>query len=258
MLRSLKNIIGYEIKAKDSDIGVVHDFLFSDDVWLVRYLVVDTSKWLPGRKVIIPPDQFDKPDWEEGKLPVSLTKQEIKEGPSIDEAEPVSRQHEGALHEHFNWRPYWSSAIPFHRPIVFPTSDLDYSSGAERRKRGAERPVLEEGDPHLRSVEEVAGYRIEAPDGEIGHIDELIAEDDIWEIRYAVVDTRNWLPGKKVLLAVEWIDEFKWAEARAGVDLSRKLIEDSPEFDPKKPVNRDYEEALYDYYGRPRPKYWDK
>jgi hypothetical protein len=53
MLRSVKELQGYAIRAIDGDIGQVHDFYFDDQSWLIRYLVVDTGNWLPGRRVLI-------------------------------------------------------------------------------------------------------------------------------------------------------------------------------------------------------------
>jgi hypothetical protein len=258
LLRSLKELTGYVVQATDGDVGEVHDLLFSDDSWILRYLVVDTRKWLPGRKVLIPPREMEEPLWQERRFPVSLTQKQVKESPSLDVDEPVSRQHEGALHRYFEWKPYWVGAIPFHRPVSYPIPDRDSKQDTDESESKVAGDVLENGDPHLRSTREVTGYRIEAPDGEIGHIDDLIAADDDWQIRYIVIDTCNWIPGKKVLLAVEWLDRFSWQDAKAFVDLSRKLIKDSPEFDPDKPVNREYEEILYDYYGRPRPPHWDE
>jgi hypothetical protein len=114
---------------------------------------------------------------------------------------------------------------------------------------------MEEGDPHLRSVGEVAGYHIEASDGEIGHIEDFIFDDETWKIRYVVVDTKNWLPGRKVLVSPLWVEDVSWRKRRVRVDLTQEEIKSSPEYDPTAPVNRQYEERLYDYYGRPR--YWD-
>jgi hypothetical protein len=79
-------------------------------------------------------------------------------------------------------------------------------------------------------------------------------DDETWTIRYMVIDTRNWWPGKKVLVAPPWITEIDWGEARVHVDMTQTEIKSSPEFDPAAPVNREYEERLFDYYGR--PKYW--
>jgi hypothetical protein len=38
------------------------------------------------------------------------------------------------------------------------------------------------------------------------------------------------------------------------VDLTREQIKASPEYDASRPVERDYESRLHDYYGR--PGYW--
>ena len=85
-------------------------------------------------------------------------------------------------------------------------------------------------------------------------MDDFIVEDDLWIIHYLVVDTGNWLPGKKVLVSPTWIEEVNWAERQVSLDLATDTIQNSPEFDPSVPVNREYEVRLYDYYGRPH--YW--
>ena len=106
----------------------------------------------------------------------------------------------------------------------------------------------------LRSIEELHGYTIHATDGDIGTVHAFFFDDKTWAIRYIAVDTVNWWPGKKVLVAVTWIEYVDWAESRVHVDLSRDQVKGSPEFDATAPVNRDYESRLYDYYGR--PAYW--
>ncbi len=245
ILRSIKEVSGYRILAEDGDIGHGHDFFFDDEIWAIRYVVVDTGKWLPGRKVLLVPSVVEKPEWKNQTIPVRLTKEQVKESPEIDADKPVSRQAEIELHKHFKWAPYWTAPMPGTVPPVTPEPE------AEGEKR-----VLEEErvDPHLRSTKEVIGYNIQALDDEIGHVEEFIADDLDWFIRYMVVDTRNWLPGRKVLVSPGWIERVSWADSNVYVDLPRGLIKDSPEYDPSAPVNRQYEERLYDYYGR--PKYW--
>jgi hypothetical protein len=54
-----------------------------------------------------------------------------------------------------------------------------------------------------------------------------------------------------VLLAPFWIEDVNWIERKIQVDLDQERIKNSPEYDPSAPVNRVYEERLYDYYGRP-------
>jgi hypothetical protein len=113
----------------------------------------------------------------------------------------------------------------------------------------------EKGVTHLRSTKEIIGYHVGAKDDEIGHVDDFIAEDEkSWNIRYIVLDTRNWLPGKKVLISPQWAKEISWTFKKIFVDLLKEIIKNSPEYDPSEPVNREYENILYDYYGK--PKYW--
>jgi hypothetical protein len=111
-------------------------------------------------------------------------------------------------------------------------------------------------DPHLRSSREVTGYHIQATDGDIGHVEDLLVDDQSWKIRYMIVDTTNWWPGKKVLVAPDWISEVNWAESKVHVQLGREKIRTSPEYDPSRPVERSYEARLYGHYARPR--YWDE
>jgi len=242
MLRSVKALHSYAIEATDGHLGGVHAFYFDDLLWTIRYVVVDTGAWLPGRRVLISPSAIGQPQWELRQLPVNLTQEQIKNSPDVDTDRPVSRQHQIALHSYYAWSEYWTVA-PIGPDMLALPPEL------------AEEFAAESSDPHLRSTHEVISYYIQASDGDLGHVEDFIISDDDWTIRYMVIDTRNWLPGKKVLVAPEWITEVNWSEAKVHVDLSQKAIKDSPEYDPAEPVNRVYEEQLYDFYGR--PKYWN-
>jgi hypothetical protein len=111
------------------------------------------------------------------------------------------------------------------------------------------------GDVHLRSAEEVRGYHIQGTDGPMGHVHDFIIDDETWEVRYLVIDTRNWWLDKKVLVSPHWANRVSWTEGEVFVDLSRRAIKNSPKWDAAAPINREYEARLYDYYGR--PVYWD-
>ena len=108
-------------------------------------------------------------------------------------------------------------------------------AGGKEEKEGGE------SDPHLRSTREVIGYHIQARDGETGHLEDLIVDDESWFIRYLVIDTRNWLPGRKVLVAPAWAEQVDWVARKIHLDLSRETIRNSPKYDPSMPVNREYE-----------------
>lgn len=252
MLRSIETILDYDIRAVDDDIGHVHDFYFDDSTWTIRYLVVDTGNWLPGRRVLLSPEAIAEPDWDQQILPVRHTREAIENSPHISTKQPVSRQQQTALHNYYQWAPYWNPpGIPT-RPIPPQVAVPAQKTAVDVEETQAD--VAETGDPHLRSIDEVTGYHIDALDDDIGHVEDFIIDDSTWLMRYLVIDTRNWLPGRKVMVATSWIHEVRWADAKLAVDLSKEAIQNSPEFDPGQPINREYEEALYDYYGRPR--YW--
>lgn len=243
MLRSLKDLEGYRISAKNGDIGKIHDFFFDDELWIVRYVVVDTGHWLPGRKVLLAPSVLLDPNWRERSFSVLLTQEEVKASPDIDADKPVSRQHEIELRTYYGWPFYWQGAGPV--PGMLPPPMPPPPPSASQKA----------GDLHLRSVRAVSGYDIEATDGDIGHADDFIADDETWAIRYLIVATRKWLPGRKVLISPQWlVGPISWSSKRVKIIMTRESIRNSPEYNPAAPVNREYEVRLYDYYGR--PQYW--
>jgi hypothetical protein len=248
MLRSLKVMHGYGVLAEDGEIGKVHDFYFHDDSWLIRYLVVDTGHWLPGRKVLIAPSVMERPNWERLTVPVALTREQVQKSPEIDTDRPVSRQQEADLHNYYGWPFYWvEPAVGMWPPYTSPTPvpvPAEPSESAEQ----------EHTDPHLRSQREILGYHIHASDGALGHMEDLIADDAVWIIRYLVVRTGKWPPAKRVLLSPHWLGEIRYDTREVTVALTREKILHCPQFHPGVAVNREYEERLYDYYGR--PVYW--
>jgi hypothetical protein len=250
MLRSLTALYGYTVLATDGDIGKVHDFYFHDDSWKVRYLVVDTGHWLPGRKVLVPPRALGRPNWAGLNFPVALTREQVKQSPDIDAERPISRQQETELHTHYGWPAYWIDPGIGPWPAITPLIPIPAPP------EPSDTEAAEHVDRHLRSVREVRGYHIHASDGDMGHVEDCIADDALWVIRYLVVDTGNWLPGKQVLVSPQWLKEISYMDRSVHVNLTRENIRHCPEFHPAAPVNREYEERLYDYYGR--PGYWEE
>ena len=247
MLRSIKELHNYVLHAEDGEIGRCKDFLFDDRFWAIRYMVADTGKWLPGRKVIVSPISLGEPDWKSRVFPVRLTKKRIENAPGLDENAPVSRQYEISWTQYYGWPHYWGGTHvwgSYHLPGLLYEEKLPQKKIVQ----------IDAGDDHLRSVDEVTGYHIQATDHKIGHVEDFIADSETWTIRYMVVDLLNWLPGRKVLVAPDWISSLDWAERKVFVDLTKEEVKDSPKYDPSAPVNREYEARLYDFYGR--PEYW--
>jgi hypothetical protein len=250
MLRAVNDLKGCSIRATDGAIGEIDDLYFDDHVWTVRYLVVDTSGWLTGRRVLVSPWSVSALDLSDKTIAVNLTRQQVENSPGVDTAQPVDRQYEIEYSRYYGYPYYWTGP---------------YAWGAEAypmlpsRGEAVLPPVdraVPEGDPHLRSTSAVTGYYIQATDGDIGHVEDFLVEDRSWAIRYVEVDTRNWWPGKHVLVSPDWIAGVDWYDSKVHVDLTRAAVKNSPEYDSSLPLDREYEARLYDAYRRPR--YWDR
>jgi len=253
MLRSAKELEKYKIKAIDGEIGKLVDFYFDDHKWIIRYIIVDTGTWLAEKLVLISPESFKKLDKETSTLELNLNKQQIEDSPEVDKDRPVSRQQETELIGYYGWPMYWTG-------IGGPTVGAFSPVNAAVTK--TEQEILEmnrkkkKGDPNLRSTREVISYGISAADGHIGHVEDFLVDDDAWNIRYLIVDTKNILPGKKVIISLDWIEKIVWSESDVHLKLTKDEIKNSPEYDPSIPLKRDYENKIHEYYGR--KKYWEE
>jgi hypothetical protein len=262
------HIRSFALEAKDGVIGSVTDLLCDDREWTVRWFVVDSGSWLPGRKVLLPPNCFAEVDNFRRVIPVSLTREQIEASPGVDTDKPVSRQTEAALYDHYGWSPYWTGGFGYLPVLAHPATAQppNYTgiqsaplgpgavSSTEERVREEMKERSEAGDQHLRSLEYMTGFSIEARDGSIGHVEDFLLDDHSWTIRYVVVDTVNWWPGKKVLIVPSWTKEISWRAQSMSVDLTREQVRNSPEYDPTAQLDRTYEAQLYSHYGH--PPYW--
>ncbi len=227
-------------------------------------MVVDTGKWLSGRKVLLPVSALGHLDQEKEEFSVRLTMQQIKDSPDIDADRPVSRQMESHVYDYYGWRPYWTTDLymgsyGYLGGMGFMGGALpDQVSSDERRREerianaNAQR---DDGDPHLRSVAAVTGYHIHAVDGEIGHVEDFFVEDVDWSIHYLLVDTRNWWPGKKVLVSPHSVQTIDWTHKLVNLNVVRRVIKDSPAYEPGMIIDRAYERHFHSYYGGVRPSH---
>lgn len=243
MLIDAKTIEGFKIHAKDGVIGEVHDILFDDAAWTVRYLVVNTGPWFNRERVLLSPECVADIDNEHHELLVSLTRQQVKDSPDISTNQPVSRQEEERLRSYYAWPVYWGAGgvglglDPTVSPAVMPDASAFWTtrpSIAERAAGVGDGPAAAyesepAGDPHLRSLREVRDYAIAATDGDIGHVQDLLVDDTHWTVHQLVVDTRNWLPGRKVAVAPDQIRDVRWSDHTVTVGLTKEQIERAPE-----------------------------
>jgi uncharacterized protein YrrD len=245
MLNKAKTLKGYTLHSLDGEIGKVKEFYFDDRHWTIRYLVADTGNWLMGRQVLISPYAMAAMNKEKQYIAVNLTKKQIEDSPSLNSDKPVSKQFEEAYYAYYGWPMYWDGldmwgSYPY---IIRDPEQLKKSNQGGKA-----------WDPNLRSTHDVSGHNVQATDGEIGHVEDFIVDDQTWAIRYLIIDTRNWWPGKKVLISPRWIDRVSWSESKVFVNLLRETIRQSPEYTDESLLTRDYETELHRRYNR--QGYW--
>jgi len=243
MLIDAAHLKGLVIRATDGELGIVDQAYFDDDTWDLRYLTVDTGGWLRGRSVLVSPLSIIDADWPAGRLDVALTKKQVENSPDVDTHKPVSRQHEAACASYYGYPYYWVS--PSFGGTFYPVAGANPES-----EYAAPVTSTTAMDSHLRSMDALTGRFIEAVDGEIGHLCGFVLDDQTWAARYIEVATRNWWPGKKILISPTWIKGMTWADATVRVGLTREAITSAPEYIEFMPISREYETRLCFHYGQ--------
>jgi sporulation protein YlmC with PRC-barrel domain len=199
MLIAAKHAYGIVLEGPQGRVGTLYDVLFDDRTWKVRHLMVSIDRWFLGRQVLVDPDVVERADWHDLKLSVRLTKEQVEQCPKVQSDLPVARQQEAAASQALVSEAYW--------------------------------PGPPEGDPHLRSTKVLSGLHIHCTDGMLGHVDDFVVDDETWTVRHIVLETRNWWPGKHVLVAIGAIRSIRWADGQIHLGLSRQEILDRPAYE---------------------------
>jgi hypothetical protein len=218
MLRSTSALRNYVLETIDGELGRCKDFLFDDQSWVLRYMVADTHKWLPGRKVLIPVISLGRPDWDRRRFPVHLTKEAVETSPRLDEDAPVSRIEERRWALHYGHALYWTGAATWGSAL--------YPDELRDRPEGAIEDVAD--TVHVRSTREITGYQVHAIDGLIGRVNDFVIDDGDWRVSHVVcaVDARVRAPireGEAVQALISPADvvSIDWASQMLNVGRMR-------------------------------------
>ncbi|MFP4281454.1 MAG: hypothetical protein ACLFR7_10735 [Opitutales bacterium] len=231
------------LHAQDGEIGRCTDFLFDEESWIVRYFVVDTRKWLPGRKVVVATSSVGNGSLldEDGLIRTRLRREQIKDSPPIAEHAPVSMEVEAELSAYYGWPVYWDAGNPWGNAVTAPPfgpeRNLDEGAQENGGAPDTSQQPKDTGQSRLRSAHRLQGYHLEARDGPLGHIEDFVFAPDSWLVELAVLNTRNWLPGRDLAFAPGWITEIDAIANRATVDRDRAVLERCPRIDLDEPLS---------------------
>jgi hypothetical protein len=224
LLLSARDLLTHRIEARDGTLGKVEDIFFDDLTWQMRYLVANTGGWLLKNTVLLSPAAVREVRGLDHRISVDLTRQQIRESPDLETHPPVSRIKEARYFDHYRWPYYWNGTG------LWGTTGIAYD-----RPRPDAPPGV-----HLKSVQEVRGYHISATDRELGHVVDFLLDERAWQLRYLVVDTRNWWPSPWVLIACPWVEGIDWELKRIRVDVVSEVIRHAPPYERHAPLPRGY------------------
>jgi hypothetical protein len=250
LYRVEKKLIGASIRASDGELGAVQDVYLDDHRWAARYLLVKTGDSPEGRKVLVSPISVESIDWDKRRVQVRPTQQQVKASPHFDSDKPVSRQQEVDLLRYYGYPSYWGG------PLMWGATSYPYSISRAMNivNRISAKQAGVPADAHLRSVQEMTGYHIRTTNASMGHVEGFVMDDESWAIRYIVVDTSTWCPGKHVVISPQWITLVDWAQKLVTVDVTHDTVQRAPEYDPAIEYSRAHEASLH--RDSERPDYW--
>ncbi|ANH67071.1 PRC-barrel domain-containing protein [Mitsuaria sp. 7] len=219
-LNSLSLLHRCKVTGNDGDIGQVRLALFDTADWRIRFLVLESSPWLFGRWVLIPPSLLLQPI-ERGSMHMDVCRRMVRTSPTLHPLQGISaEQARSALLHYGQAAP--AAAIPLLTEASLLACDLS-SDGVD-----------------------------------IGRVVDLVYDDADWMLRYLLVDTaRWWQGGHRVLISVCWVDAINAIDVEARqlrVSVDRASVRNSPPFQDIASIDRDYESELHRSHGRDR--YW--
>lgn len=247
MDRLAKDVLKRVVRANDGEIGQVVDLFFDDHKWIVRYVVVATGSWFHRHRVLLSPLSVKQVDAD--TVSVNLTREQVEKSPDVMTDLPVSRQEEAHLMDYYGYLPYWTGiglwgpgahavANAAARPLSTP-QPLDAKASGTAAEAELEVGPPGRGDPHLRSVREVTGYRVTSHDAELGHVEDFVIDDATFEVHFLILDTGKWRRGKRSIVMPREVERVDWPGHQVVVNVSREALRDSPDFAALRAQHRD-------------------
>jgi len=243
MRRNLQELREFKIETSDKITAHIKDFLFDEKSWTIRYVEVDFGKVFSTKRVLIPRVFLKKPLWDEKRFPIEISFSDVGKCPDVGEHQTVSRQYEEKLYKFYDLSPYWYSA--YNVPVAAANFPIRSFTAPEKTEEENEIDTI------LRSFNELEGYHIQANDGKIGHVEDMLIDDENWQIIYAVIDTSNWLPwSKQVLISINHMQKISYNKREVTINLLTDTIKDAPEYKSIEGLNEKAEKENFDFYSR--------
>ncbi|OCW56948.1 PRC-barrel domain-containing protein [Hoeflea olei] len=230
----------------ETDLGGLSDLYLDERTWRTDYVVIDTGGWFSSHAVLIAPDRITAVEPENRLMTTALTRADLEAAPAASTQKTVG--------EVIGSEWLVAAGQPFYAAAGYMAVLPPAIPRKPAQPAGAHDPdaVVDGEHIHLRSAREILGYGIEASDGAIGTVADLILDPGNFRVALIAIDTGNWLPGRVVVLDPKWASSVSWNDRAVRFAKIREEIEDAPALDDLSGLERGFEAELYRYYGYPR------
>lgn len=211
MLYFTSELKTYNIDAVDGEVGKIKDLYFDDQKWAIRYAVVDTRKWLPGKHVLLSPTSFVNLNNESESLEVEYDKEAVRNSPEIPDEDAISKDVEDTIAGYYGWNRYWTGNMLW-GPQDSPLASFQRDDLSEEQTHYNQQ--LEEQQKYdLRSEDETMDYKVHASNGKLGRVVNMIYDNEYWKVRYLVVESsENYVEATYFVFDTDAIESVDWYE----------------------------------------------
>jgi len=232
-------LLGRPLAAPDGRLGLLGDLYLDGRTWAVRWLRVETGRWLRGRVVLIAPAGLLPWRPGDGAVRVGVTKARLASAPFPRKGEAVGRRVARALARHFGWpcpaSAEGSAEVPADRPpLPHPALALGGAGPPARAGR-------------LHRLAEVTGASVVDEAGPVGTVVDAVLDAGLWVLRYLVTALdggvagggpagrragRRGSPaaeappraGGRLLVPTDWVERCLWSAGRVRLAVSRDRL----------------------------------
>ncbi len=233
-----------------SPIGELWGLVVDRQSWSITHIVVEPGRRLKSSGILVSREALSFLDRRKGILGVSIVSGEANRGEEGDVSAMLESPHVTRLKVSMEPEDDW--ALP--RPAPLPAFPLPVVSSfyvAEGALQAWDGPPPES---RPKTCRDLIGCSVQGIDGTVGVVDDLLLDDDGWAIRYAVVDTGRWFPGRKAILPTLWLKHSREEMESLQVDLRVEDVKAGPSFDRGQSMTPDTEREIFRHYDR-KP-YW--
>lgn len=240
MYNTLRKLKGSMIVSSDeANIGEIKDFFFDDEKWIIRYFVVNTGGWLNQRLVLISPCSVRKIDREGFNININMTRAQIEGAPTPEDERPVSRLYEEKYSRYYQLPFYWTAGDSQWPNNIYTPIYADSVGNRDYIEKEIEKLNEKIAVNHLRSYDEVMGYRMHANEDVFGHVEDMVIDLETYKVEYLIIDTKNFLPSPSVLVPVDWITDIDWQEKELHTMYGWEKILSARHYHYDRPIDMD-------------------